>query len=309
MRRGRRRTVIAAKQTAGAFVYRIKDWNEHFENNRTRELKRMDWVPMPVKHDGDGYTELVEHPDGAAHFGAWCALVELAAKCDPRGTLVRGDGRPHDSASISRITRLPQAVFDVVIPRLLSLGWLERSSLGDNGGYEADKDEPQEGAGIPQDAAEKRLWNGREWKGTEGKTSCSEPNAASEPEDVDHSAVRFPDFPVIAQRGSPRIWTLSDALVSELAEAFVGVDVRAESRRAHAWIKANPGRRKTAKGMRRFITGWIERSQNRGGRGGASAPHNSGYPDGWEDIRKDTSDPEVQKLIEESAKRAREATA
>jgi hypothetical protein len=34
--------------------------------------------------DGDGYTELVDHDDGAAHLGAWCAIVQIASKCDPR---------------------------------------------------------------------------------------------------------------------------------------------------------------------------------------------------------------------------------
>jgi hypothetical protein len=54
--------------------YRVKDWSKIYENNRTRELKRMDWVPIPNKMDGDGFTELVDHPNGAAHLGAWLAL-------------------------------------------------------------------------------------------------------------------------------------------------------------------------------------------------------------------------------------------
>ena len=46
-------------------TYRIRDWQRHFENNRTRELKVMAWVPVPNKMDGDGYTELVTHPSSA----------------------------------------------------------------------------------------------------------------------------------------------------------------------------------------------------------------------------------------------------
>jgi hypothetical protein len=40
-----------------------------YENNRTRELRKLDWVPMSNRHDGDGYTELMDHQNGAAHFG------------------------------------------------------------------------------------------------------------------------------------------------------------------------------------------------------------------------------------------------
>jgi hypothetical protein len=40
-------------------LYRIVDWDELFENSRTRQMKKMTWVPLPNKHDGDGYTELM----------------------------------------------------------------------------------------------------------------------------------------------------------------------------------------------------------------------------------------------------------
>lgn len=115
--------------------YRVADWNKHFENNRTRELKRMDWVPVPNKHDGDGFTELLDHPNGMAHYGAWHLILQVASKCTPRGTLIRdvtipqeGAGRcrtPHTADSLSRITHGPKIVFLEAIPRLINIGWLE----------------------------------------------------------------------------------------------------------------------------------------------------------------------------------------
>lgn len=110
-------------------VLRIVDWGRHFENNRTRELKRMDWVPVPNKHDGDGFTELLDHRDGVLHYGAWHLILQVASKCVPRGTLLRdgagGSKVPHTSASIARLTRAPEKAFDAVIPRLVSIGWVE----------------------------------------------------------------------------------------------------------------------------------------------------------------------------------------
>ena len=64
-------------------VYRIKDWEDHFENNRTREVKVMHWVPIPTKMDGDGYTELIDMDSGTVIFGIWIMLIEVAAKCRP----------------------------------------------------------------------------------------------------------------------------------------------------------------------------------------------------------------------------------
>ena len=132
-------------------TYRIKDWSKHFENNRTKDMKTMRWVPVPNKHDGDGYTELLEHPNGAAHFGAWVACVQVASKCRERGTLLRGTCEAHDSASLARITRIPREVWDEALPRLVSIGWLETCDI------------PQEGAEEPQVPARKGMeGNGRE---------------------------------------------------------------------------------------------------------------------------------------------------
>lgn len=149
-------------------VLRISGWGQHFENNRTRELKSLDWVPIPNKQDGDGYTDLVEHPSGAAHFGAWIAIVEVASKCRPRGILVRDSGKPHDSRSLARVTRLKAEIFDEAIPRLLEIGWLETQDLADQQDTTEPNPIPQEDAAIPHQGEEKRLTNGTEGKGREG---------------------------------------------------------------------------------------------------------------------------------------------
>ena len=107
--------------------YRIRDWDLHFENAGSRKLKRLDWVAIPNKMDGEGYTALVEHKNAAAHLGAWYAIVEIASKQSPRGNLPGGIS--HDIGgicrSLGRISRLPPEVFREVIPRLLEIGWLE----------------------------------------------------------------------------------------------------------------------------------------------------------------------------------------
>lgn len=141
--------------------WRVRNWNRHFENNRTRELKRMDWVPMPNKHDGDGFTELMDHANGMAHYGAWALIAQVAAKCDPRGTLLRDyrtrvrDGaesiKAYDFESLARVTRGSVKVFEEAIPRLISIGWLEVVTISPDGSSElsrtAVRDERQNPAG------------------------------------------------------------------------------------------------------------------------------------------------------------------
>lgn len=108
----------------GGLLLRIKDWDSHFENHKTRILKHLEFVLVPNKMDGDGYTELVDHPDGAAHYGVWMALLLIASKSTPRGDLARSGGVAHDTASLARVSRLQSAVITPAIARLLKIGWL-----------------------------------------------------------------------------------------------------------------------------------------------------------------------------------------
>lgn len=68
-------------------------------------------------------------------------------------------------------------------------------------------------------------------------------------------------FPVVGH-GGPE-WPLTQSLVAELAELFPAVDVLGECRSALAWVRADLTRRKSAAGMRRFLTGWVTRSNDR----------------------------------------------
>jgi hypothetical protein len=94
--------------------------------------------------------------------------------------------------------------------------------------------------------------NGNEEQNRKGKDS-SEAQSASEPPPT------LLAFPTI---GPIKEWPFTEALAGELAELYPGHDVLASARAALAWVKALPSRRKTAKGMRRFLTAWIERDVN-----------------------------------------------
>src|SRR5687768_15888859 len=88
---GAARTNDHARKRGGMAVLRIRDWSETYENSRSREIKNLSYVCMPNSHDGSGYAAVLDHEHGPCHFGAWCAIVQVASKCKPRGVLVRGN--------------------------------------------------------------------------------------------------------------------------------------------------------------------------------------------------------------------------
>lgn len=126
-------------------LLRIVDFQKNFLVNRNKELKGMPWIAVPTRLDGDGYTALMEHPNGVAHYGAWISIVIIAAKCSVRGLLSRESRTdaapiPHVPATLSRISRVPQNIYEEAIPRLIEIGWLERVA-----------EIPQDGAGLVRD--------------------------------------------------------------------------------------------------------------------------------------------------------------
>lgn len=92
-------------------------------------------------------------------------------------------------------------------------------------------------------------------KGTEGS---SEALTRSEPAD---SPIVL-TFPVVGNEGPE--WRLRRVQVDEWRAAFPGVDVVAECQKALGWVRADKGRRKTPRGMPKFLYGWIARSVNSG---------------------------------------------
>lgn len=102
----------------------------------------------------------------------------------------------------------------------------------------------------------------QEGKGREGD-SCSEPQTAREP--PFEPVIRIP-----TNRKSEE-FLVSPEQVSEFRKLYPAVDVEQELRGMRAWALSNPSKRKTAKGVPRFINSWLAKEQDRGGNGNRGA--------------------------------------
>lgn len=105
--------------------YHVSGWADRYENNRSRKVKDLAWVPIPNKHDGESYSRLIAGKNAAEIFAAWILILQVASRCHPRGSLVRSDGTPHSSESLSVKTRAPKTWFDRALPYLVEIGWLK----------------------------------------------------------------------------------------------------------------------------------------------------------------------------------------
>ena len=91
---------------------------------------------------------------------------------------------------------------------------------------------------------------------------------------------------------------VSQSDIDEWQEAFPNVDVVRQLHAMKLWCKDNPKKRKTKNGIRRFITNWLDREQNRG-----STPTNVPYatqpsppPPDASTYRRDPTEEDMRKL-------------
>ena len=153
-------------------LYKIRNWNALFENNRSRTVTKLSWVSIPNRHDGENFTNIVQNEDGAMIFSGFILMVEVASKCNPRGTLIKADGTPHTPPSLSLKTRAPEKWFASAINFLEKYtDWLEVQELPNT--LSGNCQEPV--TALSADCNERRErregkeGKGMEWKEVKGK--------------------------------------------------------------------------------------------------------------------------------------------
>lgn len=93
-------------------------------------------------------------------------------------------------------------------------------------------------------------------------THSSTPNAGAEPCDVSAPAASpaVIEFPLNDGTG----YGVTQAFADEMAKLYPAVDVMQQLNAMKGWLIGNPSKRKTRTGIKRFITSWLAREQDRG---------------------------------------------
>jgi hypothetical protein len=209
-----------------ATLYTIADWNRHYENNRSRLVRELSWVPVPNNHDGEGYARIITHKNGARIFAAWILLLQVASRCEPRGQLIKSTGEPHDPESLSLKTRATSVWFKEAIPVLLQIGWLEAKQV------------PENELALGWQASDATLTPGCVSTVTEGKG-----REGNRTEEKEGREVASPRRAAVAAPVDDSEW-----LASLIANpAYQGIDVMREYGKMLAWCqtaKRQPNRRR-----------------------------------------------------------------
>ncbi|MFT5327491.1 MAG: hypothetical protein ACI8P0_005383 [Planctomycetaceae bacterium] len=147
--------------------YRIRRWDELFENAQSRKTKTTSWVPVRNKHDGKSFRRVMALPNGPAIYAAWILTLQVASKCPKRGVLADADG-PLTAEDLSVKTDCPESLFDEVFAELTSekISWLEAEEVDDDGNVVAGSESAT--SPLPEHSTSAGL-KGREQNRKEGK--------------------------------------------------------------------------------------------------------------------------------------------
>ena len=99
-------------------AYAIKDWDIHFENAKSRTIKKAAHVLMPNSHDGMIYSEIIKEKNAVDIFCGWVLIVQLASKMPVRGIL-KNKYRDLTTQDMANMTGFPERIFKAATDYLI----------------------------------------------------------------------------------------------------------------------------------------------------------------------------------------------
>jgi hypothetical protein len=210
---------------------RIVNW-DRYETSDSKKCKVMQWVAVPINHDGLGFIEMVTRPDGIRMIGGWLLILQVAARCPTRGVLVADSGRILGSREIALKTRTPEDDIKRCIAALIEAGWIEEVDV----------------SGRYPDVI-------RTTSGLQDRTlqDSTVQDKRQEPDGSEADSVG----PLFTTREGS--WRMSSGFRATLADLFPTAPLDVEIAKAAAWTEKTR-KRKTAKGMHAFLTNWLARN-------------------------------------------------
>lgn len=113
---------------------------------------------------------------------------------------------------------------------------------------------------------------GFQHEGEETQTRPKEKGKAAQPELMPD----LPGIPLASRDGELYFVTRAD--FETWVELYPAVNVAQEVRKMVGWCSANPAKRKTRRGVKRFINSWLSRTQDKGGNNGFNGGYSNGGP-------------------------------
>lgn len=75
-------------------IFQVRDWQRHYENDRSRRVTKCKFVCVPNKQHGWGFKRIMAEPDGAAIYGIFHIIVGTCSQQQVRDGWLTDSGEP-----------------------------------------------------------------------------------------------------------------------------------------------------------------------------------------------------------------------
>ncbi|MDE5801883.1 MAG: helix-turn-helix domain-containing protein [Lachnospiraceae bacterium] len=137
-----------------------------------------------------------------------------------------------------------------------------------NDSFRGDENRPLENMGINNNNINNNTLNNNNKINNIISTELQEKAQNGENRAIENEGVEVPPEPksgILLPLNDKSLYDVPEGKISMWAETYPAVDVKQELRKMAAWLDSNPTKRKTRRGIERFINNWLSRQQDRGG--------------------------------------------
>lgn len=231
-------------------MYRIKDWDGHFENDRSRRVDECSFVCVPNKQHGLGLLYILSLEDGLTVYAIWNLILGAASRQrKPRQGWMSDDGTeagiPWTHEEMALRWRRSIKEIETAIQVLCSsrVGWLENATH-------------QSFTTNPDLMAVEGMKEGTNEGRKEVTSTADKPQVLAA--DLSPVVIEFLTKP--GKRNKATTWALREDFLKELQTGFPHVGVRVECQKARTLVGCSSETLHTADGMRRFLFDWMARA-------------------------------------------------
>ena len=195
----------------------------------------------------------------------WAALLEYASQSENRGSAAG-----FDCETIDALYGYPDGTTETVCNAMKRHGllnetnvivsWSKRQVKREREDNSSDRVRRYRESKKSNDSSSKEDSNASVTPAQRQETPRTEQNRTDKKEELSEKlSVSHDSLSLPCEDGSEFVYP--DKYLAEARKAYPLVDIPSQVSKARAWLEANAGRKKTRRGMTKFLNGWLARAQ------------------------------------------------
>ena len=236
-------------------TYRIKNWDDHFETEKTRQYRHCQRITFTNNLNKIKRTRILKGRDGPGCLAVWFSICQWhSTQSKPRkGYLTdngKADGSPLDADDIGALIGIPARIVNIALQRLATdeIGWVEEISV--EVGLQDDHPRLQSPSSRPLTPLR-----------ASSLTSSSTPHDLKEEEGPERSSgsTAPKSFEERIKEFSGQV--LNDKIMVTWEECYPGVDIKSELIKWKTHWLSNP-RKAPKSNFTASLNNWLKKAAN-----------------------------------------------